>query len=180
MDELQFEEIYRVRLAQVLAYTRRRAVSAESAEEAAAETFLVAWRRRDEIPADPLPWLYGVARRVLANQRRSDGRRAALLDAIAHDRSGPAGGLADELAPFTPVENRLASALLRLDEDDREALMLIAWEELGYREAADALGISEPAFSRRLRRARTRLQSFLEEAPEAMPHGAARHTEARP
>jgi len=180
VDETQFEQIYRARLGQVLAYVRRRAASAESAEEVAAETFLIAWRRRDELPAEPLPWLYGVARRVLSNQRRGDGRRAALLDALAHDRTGPAGALADHLAPFTPVESRLASALIALEDDDREALMLVAWEELGYRDAAAVLSISEPAFSRRLRRARSRLETLLDEAPEPAPHPTTSPKEARP
>ena len=48
-----------------------------------AETFLVAWRRLDDVPADALPWLYGVARRVLANQRRSADRGAALERRLA-------------------------------------------------------------------------------------------------
>ena len=54
----------------VLRYALRRCTSAEAAEDAAAEVFLVAWRRVDEVPPDSLPWLFATARRVIANQRR--------------------------------------------------------------------------------------------------------------
>src|SRR4029450_2647016 len=67
-----FRECYPV----VRAYARRRAAP-DAAQDVVADTFLVAWRRLEDVPEDALPWLYGVARRVLANQRRSAARGAA-------------------------------------------------------------------------------------------------------
>jgi RNA polymerase sigma-70 factor, ECF subfamily len=77
----------------VLAHALRR-TDAGAAHDAVAETFLVAWRRFDEVPRDPLPWLYGVARRVLADQRRAGRRRASLQ------------GRAGSVAPSTPPPAR--------------------------------------------------------------------------
>src|SRR5690349_12050848 len=68
--EDRFDEIYRRHAAAVLAYARRR-VPRDLAEEVVAETFVVCWRRLDRVPEDALPWLYAVARRTLANQRRA-------------------------------------------------------------------------------------------------------------
>jgi hypothetical protein len=64
----------------VLAYAMRRTATLADAEDATAETFTIAWRKLESIPPDaPLPWLYAVARRVLANQRRGGGRRDRLI-----------------------------------------------------------------------------------------------------
>jgi RNA polymerase sigma-70 factor (ECF subfamily) len=69
----RFEGLFREHYPAVRAYVSRRAPY-ELAQDVIAETFLIAWRRFDDLPSDPLPWLYGVARRLLANQRRSAGR----------------------------------------------------------------------------------------------------------
>ena len=68
----------------VYAYFKRR-IDSESARDGTVETFLVAWRRIDKIPEGDraLPWLYGVARRVLANQRRARKRRGRLINRLA-------------------------------------------------------------------------------------------------
>ncbi len=75
MSRVQFEQLYRQHAGAVLAYARRRTTQ-EAADDAVAEVFLIAWRRVDDVPAEPLPWLLGVARRVLANQRRGERRGA--------------------------------------------------------------------------------------------------------
>ena len=80
--EDRFEELFREHYRAVRGYAPRRA-SGDLAQDAVSETFLVAWRRLDDVPADPLPWLYGVARRVLANQRRSIYRGSALERRLA-------------------------------------------------------------------------------------------------
>jgi RNA polymerase sigma-70 factor (ECF subfamily) len=84
----RFERCFRDNYAAILAFAIRRMPDRGTAEDAAAETFTVAWRRRDLIPAEPLPWLYGIALRVIANQRRSTRRRRRLGDRL--ERETPA------------------------------------------------------------------------------------------
>lgn len=148
----RFEQIFATNFRAVSAYARRRAAPAE-AEDAVAETFLVAWRRLDEVPEHAKPWLLGVARRVLANQRRAAGRRAALSERVARDE-GPEPKL--DSAP--PV----LQALDRLSEADREVLLLTAWDGLSTAELATALRCSRTAAKVRLHRARRRLGVELE------------------
>jgi RNA polymerase sigma-70 factor (ECF subfamily) len=147
----RFERLYGAHSPDVALYALRRA-DRETAQDVVSETFTVAWRRLDEIPDEPLPWLYGVARRVLANQRRSATRLAALRRRLEPAQSPPT-----EVSDVT-----LANALLRLDETDRELLMLVAWEGLSPSEAAAALGCSDSACRVRLHRARRRLAAALD------------------
>jgi RNA polymerase sigma factor (sigma-70 family) len=153
----KFELLFGNHYPAVRAYALRR-ISPDAAQDVVAETFLVAWRRLDEVPADALPWLYGVARRVLANQRRSAERGDALARRLACSTSGA--------APEDPGE-RLGDAELvrlalgRLPEPSREALMLVAWHGLSGARAARAAGCSRAAFAVRLHRARARLAAEL-------------------
>jgi RNA polymerase sigma-70 factor, ECF subfamily len=160
-DERQFEESFRALAGHVYAYALRRA-GPEVAQEVTAETFLIAWRRRDRLPAEPLPWLYGIARRVLANERRSANRRTALAARVA----------AQPLQPAPHERHGVIEALARLGERDREVLLLIAWEGLSTKEAAAAMGCSNTALAVRLHRARRRLARMLAEddAPTAPGH----------
>ena len=149
----RFEEIYRVHADRVHAYARRR-TNPSTADDVVAEVFLVVWRRLDQVPADPLPWLLGAARRVLANRRRSEGRAAAL-----HDRLRSSGGL---VAPGTaPVDDTVLRAMACLGEEDRELLLLIAWEGLTQAEVAEALGLRRGTVAVRVHRARRRLAEAL-------------------
>ena len=96
LDEPAFRRLFDSAYRPLLAYARRRAESTADAEEVVAETLLVAWRRRLELPADdPLPWLYGVARRVLANQRRGRERLGRLRSALAGSPRSPGDGPAE-------------------------------------------------------------------------------------
>ena len=153
----RFEEMFRENYAAVRAYALRRAPR-DVVQDVVAETFLVAWRRLDEVPGDPLPWLYGVARRVLANQLRSMHRRAALERRLAV--SPPTA------APLDPGESVgdaeiVRAALARLSDRDREALLLSGWDGLFGARAARAAGCSRAAFAVRLHRARGRLAAQL-------------------
>lgn len=158
-DRLRFEACFRDHYADVLAFAIRRRPDRQAAEDAAAETFAVAWRRRGQIPERPLPWLYGIALRVLANQRRSGRRRRRLEERLAREQGSAAEGSdpTDALA----LRSAFATVFGRLSEDDREVLRLIAWEGLGSREAAAVLGCSYGAFRVRLHRARRRLGKQL-------------------
>jgi RNA polymerase sigma-70 factor (ECF subfamily) len=144
----------------VLAYCRRRA-PAEMAADVATATFAVLWRRIADAPADPLPWLYGVARRELANRRRAQSRFGAFLGRLSNDRIVTGAEVAADASSQAMDRSSARAALGRLRPDDRELLMLIAWEGLSPTDAAASLGISVPAFSVRLHRARQRLESEL-------------------
>jgi RNA polymerase sigma factor (sigma-70 family) len=177
-DDRRFEGCFRDNYAAVLAFASRRLPDRATAEDAAAETFAVAWRRRDLIPEEPLPWLYGIALRVVANQRRSGRRRRRLGDRLEHE-----AGLR-EAAP-EPVDalhrrDAFSRAFQRLSEDEREVLRLVAWDGLDTREAASVLGCSAVAFRVRLHRARRRLAKQLEAAghsPYERPTGASKPAE---
>jgi RNA polymerase sigma-70 factor (ECF subfamily) len=157
-----FERLYTASYDRVLAYLVCR-TNLDGAVEAAAQVFLVAWRRFAELPDDPLPWLFGVARRVLADQRRSTARRQALSDRLAAERYGTR--LAEDPADALAERDALLEALARLGERDREVLALIAWDGLTPRQAAASLGCSPAAFAVRLHRARRRLTRQLSTEP---------------
>jgi len=156
----RFERCFRDNYAAILAFAIRRMPDRGTAEDAAAETFTVAWRRRDLIPAEPLPWLYGIALRVIANQRRSTRRRRRLDDRLEREKATEAS--APE--PIEALQNRdaFSRAFARLNEGEREVLRLVAWDGLETREAASVLGCSPTAFRVRLHRARRRLAKHLE------------------
>ena len=148
----RFVALYEAHGAAVLAYARRR-VGADEAEDVLAETFLVAWRRRRDVPADALPWLYAVAGNVVRNRARAARRRDALQARMVG--AAPAAGA--DPAP----DPKLGEALARLKAIDREALLLTAWEGLTPERAARAAGCSRATFHVRLHRARARLAQAL-------------------
>ena len=164
----RFERLFRANHAAVRGYALRRA-PAEVAQDVVAETFLVAWRRLEDVPEDALPWLFGVARRVLANERRSADRRAALEQRVA---SAEVAGTSDAGDRVGEAE-LMRAALAGLSESHREALMLVAWHGLTGARAARAAGCSATTFAVRLHRARAKLAAqlaLLEQAPgEAQP-----------
>jgi RNA polymerase sigma-70 factor (ECF subfamily) len=159
LDQERFGALYREYYGDVLRYARRR-VDVHAADDVVAETFLVALRRPEAIPSDPLPWLYGVARRVVSNGERSQ-RRAGRLEfrLRAASGEGPASDadLADEVAARMLVQHVLSALSTR----DREILMLVAWEGLDVKQAARALGCTSTAAAVRLHRARRRLLRAL-------------------
>jgi RNA polymerase sigma-70 factor (ECF subfamily) len=156
------EELFRRHATDVLAYTLRRSPSA-GADDVVSEVFLVAARKLGDVPEDePLLWLYAVARRALANQRRSERRRETLRGALAVLRR-------DSPAAPSDVGSTLLDALAALNPGDREVLMLSAWEGLSAREAAVVLGCSEAAVHQRLSRARSRLSAQLDRQSDPEP-----------
>jgi RNA polymerase sigma-70 factor (ECF subfamily) len=147
-DEERFRGIF-AHLGAVTAYAARR--GSRDPEGVAAEVMTIAWRRLPAVPADdPLPWLYGTARNVVYSEARS--RR----------RTAPAETEAIVPAPMLRgLDPELDQALRGLRDSDREALLLVAWEDLTPAQAATALGITPTAFRVRLYRARRRLQAAL-------------------
>ncbi len=168
LAEVRFGKLYREQGRAILAYALRRVEAPEDAADVVAETFLVAWRRLGEVPigTGARPWLYAVARRVIANQRRSERRRTRLGQRLAQS-------LRTDLATHRPPSGETAEvlrAMTALDEDDRELLLLVSWEGLAPGEAARVLEISSLAARSRLHRARRRLRTLLEER-ESAPRG---------
>lgn len=156
----RFRLIYQANSAGILGYVLRRVQSDEDAADVVAETFLTAWRRLSDIPSDPEArlWLYGVARRVLANYRRGQRRRSRLAERLREDISrfveGSEPGLMWEVAA-------LRQAMGELREKDREVIGLVAWEGLSHEELGKVLGCSPNAAKIRLHRARRRLMTRL-------------------
>jgi RNA polymerase sigma factor (sigma-70 family) len=134
----------------VFGYCARR-LGRDDAADATADVFAVAWRRIRRVPAEPmaLPWLYGVARNTVANARRSAARRAR-LDARIGDH-------AQYVWTDSSAATEMDAVLERLSDDDREVLMLVAWEGLGPADLGRVLGVSPSAAAVRLHRARSRL-----------------------
>jgi RNA polymerase sigma-70 factor, ECF subfamily len=158
-DRQQAEERFRhvfVHLTSVTAYARRR--GSVDADAIAAEAMTIAWRRLADVPRDdPLPWLYATARNLLLAEARRSGRRARLREP-------------EEAAPgpeLHELDADLDRALRSLRPLDREALLLVAWEDLTPSQAARALGVNQGAFRVRLLRARRRLRAALEAAAAA-------------
>ncbi len=133
----------------LLAYAVRR-VGPDEAEDVVAEVFTTLWRRRDEVPAEVRPWLYGVARHEILHTHRGTGRRQALRQRMAQQTPGP------DDDGFARVE--IDAVLDQLDPTDAEVLRLTVWEQLTPSEIALTLGISAPAARQRLLRARNRAQ----------------------
>ena len=149
----EFERMFREQYAAVRRYAARRVESA-AVQDVVADTFLAAWRRFDQMDGDPLPWLLGIARRVCANHLRGRERRAALRERLMAEPT--AGQPVD-----ATVDRKLLRALASLREEDREALLLVAWDGLSNPLAAQVVGCSTGAFAVRLHRARRRLARAL-------------------
>ncbi|MFC3996224.1 RNA polymerase sigma factor [Nocardiopsis sediminis] len=143
-----------------------RRVGPDRADDVAADTFAVAWRRRAKVPADnPLPWLYAVARNIILARGREERRRGEVLS--------PFGGEWESALPADDAywrvaerENALA-ALGRLKPDERELVMLVAWEGLDVRAAARVLGCTATTARVRLHRVRRRITRLMDQASAA-------------
>jgi RNA polymerase sigma-70 factor (ECF subfamily) len=139
----------------VYAYARRRAGAAD-ADEVVSETFLVVWRRLDDVPAEARPWLLGVARRCLANVTRGEARQFAVKLRLADTAPAPVADVQQQA-----MSSEVRRSLDRLSPGEREAITLVAWDGLTPDEVATTLGCSRAAVYLRLHRARRRLARDL-------------------
>ncbi|GAA4565063.1 sigma-70 family RNA polymerase sigma factor [Micromonospora coerulea] len=158
--EDHFTALYQAHYRQVYAYVVTRA-GRQLADEVVAETFLVAWRRLPELPrATPLPWLLAVARNVVSERYRAEGRQqavAAEMRAWIGDEEVSAADVADGVAERAVV----LTALAQLSDGDRELLTLVAWHGLAPSHAARVLGCSTATYYVRLHRARRHLKDAM-------------------
>ncbi len=136
-----------------------------TAEDVLADVLLVLWRRLDAVPAEPLPWTYGVARNCLANAERGARRQRRLAARIAAVDRGQESG------PEDPGTDQLVlDALARLRPADAELLRLWAWEQLTPAEIAEIAQITPNAANIRLHRARGRLRDQLRKSGDGPGH----------
>lgn len=157
-----FEALYHRDARAVLGFALRRTDRPDDAAEVLSDVMLTAWRRWDAVPTDPHEarvWLYAVAHRVLANQRRSASRRSALGERLQRELTRLASR---DIAGSVATRDMLMRALARLPTHEREVLVLNAWEGLQAMEIASVLDINEATARSRLHRARTRLRTELE------------------
>jgi RNA polymerase sigma factor (sigma-70 family) len=165
-DDAAFERLYREHHRTVLAYCARR-VSPSDSWDAAAEVFVIAWRRLGEVPTGDgeRPWLLGVAYRVLSNQRRASFRRALLAGRVASIRAARPSW-PEEILIRHEEDTLVLAALARLRPKDREIIKLTIWDELTPVEIAAVLGITREAVDQRYSRARRRIARTLGETLE--------------
>lgn len=167
--DVVFSEVFRAAYPDILAFIRRRADPAR-VEDLAAEVFTIAWDRWEDVPREARPWLFGVARNLVANDHRSRERRRRLELRLGSERDP-----GQDDTSFNDVALDLRVAWARLNDADREVIALVAWDGLTGREAAAVLGCTRAAFSVRLTRARRRLKHLLDDAvdepvPAVAPH----------
>jgi RNA polymerase sigma-70 factor (ECF subfamily) len=165
LDEPEaFGLIYDRHAAILLRFLGRRA-GARVAEGLVGELFRIAFERRktfDVSRASALPWLYGIGSNLLLKHRRGEARRLR-----ANARMAAAGEAADRRAGAAALEARLlfprvADAIAALPDDERETLLLFAWEDLSYQSVAEALELPVGTVRSRLNRARAHLRELLE------------------
>jgi RNA polymerase sigma-70 factor (ECF subfamily) len=171
--DARFSSLFVTYYDDVLGYCVRRTDRAE-ADDIASEVFAVAWRRIDDLEWETAkPWLFGIARRILANNQRSVLRRGRLREKVS--------GLAPE-SPDTPEvvvirreqDQEVIAALSSLQDSDSAILTLSGWEQLSAPEIAIVLNISTSAAEQRLHRAKQRFTKALERSPAQVSPRAAK------
>lgn len=165
--EQRFRQLFDVNYRSVMAYALRRTSNRADAEDVVSATFTVAWRRLDVVPQDDSEqrrWLYGVARRVLANHRRGLDRANRLALRLGSDATyaAPADGELEDAADAADA----LSAMAQLNSSDQELLMLALWEELSHADIAKVMGTSVPNVAVRLHRAKRKLRTRFRRGPQ--------------
>jgi RNA polymerase sigma-70 factor (ECF subfamily) len=155
--EAAFAALFRRHHAAVRRYAARRAWP-DAVDDVVAQTFMVAWRRFEDVPADPLPWLLRTAANCLANHRRGAARGAALIERL---QAEPAAAATDEHAR-RHHRDAIVRAFASLSDAEREVVMLVEWDGLSPAAAARALGLNAAQCRTRLHRARRALRNALD------------------
>lgn len=170
-----FEGLYNQHRLQILAYCNRR-LDQTLAPDACSEVFLVAWRRYEEIPDPPesLFYLYGIAAKVVANQRRSM-RRKVRLDAKLRNIGVAPSDDPSAMLIRSEQDRWVERAVAKLNPTDREIVMLYAWEELSREEISKVMGMSRSAIDQRIHRAYRRLARRLAPAVPQLAHDPLTH-----
>jgi RNA polymerase sigma-70 factor, ECF subfamily len=159
-DAAAFSALYGATSADVLAFLLRRCPTPEDAANCLAETFLIAWQKRDQLPPgrDSRAWLFGVARNTTRRSHERAGRAADTVQALVRELAA-AGAV--QPGPESPDPDPVLAALEQLTPIDQEILTLTSWEGLTPREIGAVLGMSPNLVRVRAHRARARLRSML-------------------
>jgi len=162
-DPRQFATVYDRHAGLVFRFLIRR-VGRDTADELLGETFRIAFERRtsyDASYANARPWLYGIASNLVAKHRRAEERRLRATARLVETK--PVDSMADAVAGDVDARElwpRVVDAIESLPDGERDALLLYAWEELGYDDIAVALEIPVGTVRSRLNRARKRLREL--------------------
>jgi RNA polymerase sigma-70 factor (ECF subfamily) len=148
---------FRAYAARVLGYLLHR-TDPQTAQDVLQEVFVTAFGKADQVPDPPLGWLFGTARRLLANRLRSRRRQDQLVARLMEDVGRESDPASYEL------KQAFALTLATLQAADREVLTLTGWYGLTPLQAAEALGCTPSAYAVRLHRARKRLAQALADA----------------
>jgi len=158
--EQRFRVIYDQAQPRLIRFALRRVATPEDAADVVAETFAIAWRKLDSIPDGDaaLVWLFATGRNVIANLRRRDARRSEVVQRLSNElvEAVRSSGLPQEGTAVVAGQ-----ALSRLSDEDRDTLMLVAWDGVAVNQLGAVLGCSPTAARVRLHRARTRLKRAL-------------------
>jgi RNA polymerase sigma-70 factor, ECF subfamily len=168
-DRRLFERLVRETRDGLLAYALRRAPNAEDAADVLSETYLIAWRKLEKVPAgdDARLWLFGVAANLLRRGAQRQRSSEALIARLT--REPPDAGQAESVEREDRAMQALRAGLASLPARDREILTLTAWEELTPKQIAVVIGIPTNVVRVRLHRARSRLRHRLGEAQTTTP-----------
>ncbi len=171
-DPEQFAVVFRRHAPDVQRYVVRR-LGAAAADDVVAETFLAAFRQRSAYQRDrpdARPWLYGIATNFIGRHRRAEIRQYRALARTGIDPvTEPFTDRVDARVSASGASRRLAAALAKLPTAHRDALLVVAWGDLTYEQAADALGVPVGTVRSRLSRARGRLRRALGDADSLAP-----------
>ena len=167
-DAESFACFFRRHVGPITLYAVRRCNDPEDVGDLVAETFLVALQAAGRYVPETdtaLPWLFGIARRILAKQRRRQAgtRRLLIKNSNSHllftSAEDDAVASAIDAARQGPA---LEAGLARLSAGEREVIELVAYDGLTPTEVAEALQLSPNAARLRLSRARRRLRLMLD------------------
>jgi RNA polymerase sigma-70 factor, ECF subfamily len=163
-DPERFGVLVRRHAPAIQRYVTRR-IGRESAEDVVAETFLAAFRQRAgyrDDGRDCLPWLYGIATRLVHRHRRTEIRQLKLLARTGGDPvTEPFTDRVDAAVTADAAKMRLAAALAKLPASQRDALLLLVWADLRYEQIAKATGVPLGTVQSRISRARRHLREQL-------------------
>ncbi len=179
--DARFRALFEATYPSVARYVRHRGLSGQDAEDLVAATYEVAWQRLDVVPTgqQALPWLFAVALNHLRNHRRKLLRERALLEHLPPPENAPAPS-----EPAIVTWRNIRGALDALAADDRELVLLVAWDGLSPSQAGSVLGLTPVAARSRLHRARARLADLLDverrpQRPVSPRHGPGARTPFR-